>query len=185
MRYLRVMLLLWLCVSSGSAALLSIQPANQTVSPGQTFSVDIVVSAAVDLFAYGFDLGFDPAVLAANSISEGPFLATGGATFFITGSIDNAAGLISANGNTLLTAIAGVNGGGVLAIVSFTALAPGSSALSPLGISLLDSSLSGIVTTTQAGEVTVGGTAAVPEPSAWLLLGGGLLALGLAREFRG
>lgn len=164
--------------------IVSIQPSIKTgVTVGNTVSLDIVVSNAVDLYAYEFDLGFNPSVLAANTITEGSFLAPGGATFFVPGTISNGAGTISFTGNSLLTAINGVNGGGTLATVNFTATGSGSSPINLFNVTLLDSSLSGIDTTLQGGSVRVaGGTTAVPEPATLLLIGTGLTVARVRRR---
>lgn len=166
---------------SGSAATISILPSSVSVAPGQIFTLDIAVSDVTDLYAFEFDLGFNPAVLSANGVTEGPFLATGGSTFFIEGAIDNTTGAISATGNSLLTAIAGVSGNGVLARASFTALAPGATNINLFGILLLDSSLSGIPVTNLGGTVTVDASG-TPEPATWTLLLAGLVLLHIGRR---
>ena len=98
-----------------AAPVVSLSPNPASVILGTAFTLDVSVTGVSDLYAFQFDLGFDPSVLAATGISEGAFLGTGGATFFIPGGIDNGAGSISSTANTLLTAIGGVSGGGVLA----------------------------------------------------------------------
>jgi adhesin HecA-like repeat protein len=128
---------------------LSVQPPSVNVTSGQNFSVDVIVSGVTDLFAYQFDLGFNPSVVRADGVTEGSFLATGGSTLFIPGSIDNVGGAVSNNGDTLLTAISGVSGGGTLASFEFTAVGGGSSSLDIFNTIVLDSSLSGITTTVQ------------------------------------
>lgn len=152
-----------------------IQPSTATVLPGDIFSLDVAISDVVDLFAFQFDLGFDPTILVANSISEGPFLSTGGPTFFIPGIIDNQAGSITFNAGTLLGPIPGVTGSGTLATVSFNALALGESPITLANLILLDSSLSTIPFSTEGGLVSV-----VPEPATLLLLGSGLTWLAIA-----
>lgn len=179
MRFSLVSSLVLLQLVPGYAATIFISPATQNVLPGQTITVSVRVDAVTDLFAFGFDLGFNPSVLSATSITEGPFLATAGTTLFIPGSIDNASGTVSATGDTLLTAIQGASGSGVLAQVSFTVVGAGNSALNIFGATLLDSSLSGIPVTTQSGSVTA---AATPEPATWLLLGTVLLFFGWRRD---
>ena len=63
---------------------------------GDTFTFDIRAENVSDLAGWQFDVAFDPAVLEAIEVNEGDFLKTGGgATFFQSGSIDNAAGKIS------------------------------------------------------------------------------------------
>ena len=63
---------------------------------GDTFTLDIRADNVSDLAGWQFDIAFDPAVLEAVDVSEGDFLKTdGGATFFQSGRIDNAAGKIT------------------------------------------------------------------------------------------
>lgn len=157
---------------ASAAPILSFDPANTVVAPSDMFSVDVTISDAVDLFAFQFDVNFDASILAANNGAEGPFLATGGSTFFIPGVIDNAAGTITFNSNTLIGAVLGVNGNGILATLDFTAIGAGTTPLTLSNELLLDSQLNLIQNvTTTSGSVT-----AVPEPSTALLL---LSALGV------
>ncbi len=63
---------------------------------GDSFTLDIHAESVVDLAGWQFDIAFDPTVLEAINVSEGDFLKTdGGATFFQSGSIDNAGGKIT------------------------------------------------------------------------------------------
>jgi general secretion pathway protein D len=148
---------------------------------GNTFSVEVNATGITDLYAFQFDLSFDPALLAAVSVTEGAFLPGGGTTFFIPGTIDNVGGAVTATADTLIGAIPGVTGSGVLAVFQFTALGQGTSAVSFANEILLDSSLNDITanTTFQNGSVTV-----TPEPRLVPVLCGGLLAIALARRYR-
>jgi len=102
--------------------------------------------------------------LRAVSSSEGPFLATAGSTFFISGTNDNLGGTVSDTADTLLTAVNGVSGSGELAVFTFDAIGTGTSALHIQNETLLDSNLNIISDTATSGSVTVGsGTANVPE----------------------
>ena len=63
---------------------------------GDTFTFDVRAENVSDLAGWQFDIAFDPARLEALDVSEGAFLKTdGGATFFQSGRIDNAAGKIT------------------------------------------------------------------------------------------
>jgi general secretion pathway protein D len=151
--------------------------------------VDVDIANVTDLYAYQFDLTFNPSVLSAVSSSEGPFLATGGSTFFIQGTNDNVGGTVSATADSLLTAINGVNGSGELAVFTFDAIGAGTSAIGIQNETLVDSNLNVIADTTTGGSVTVrSGTTRAPEidaasaTSALTLLLGGLLVLRGRRE---
>lgn len=151
-----------------------------TVAQGSTFSVDVNISGAVDLYAFQLDLSFDPTLLEATSVSEGSFLNGGvaGTTFFIPGTIDNTGGTVSLNADSLIGPLPGVDGDGTLLVFDFTALNPGTSALTIENETLVDSGGNIISDTTTGGSVTVeAGIQAVPEPSTLLLLSVGVLAL--------
>lgn len=155
-----------------------------TVSQGDTFEVDVDITGASDLYGYQLDLAFDPTILQADSVSEGSFLSDSGAnpTFFLPGTIDNTGGTVSLNADSLLTAVSGVNGDGILLVFDFTALNPGTSALTIENEILVDSQGNISNDTTNAGSVTVlaegqGGGPSVPEPSSLALLLVGVMSL--------
>ena len=63
---------------------------------GDTFTFDVRAENVSDLAGWQFDITYDPSILESIEVSEGDFLKTdGGATFFQSGSIDNAAGKIA------------------------------------------------------------------------------------------
>ena len=125
------------------------------------------VSGATDLYGYQLDLGFDPTIVTALGVTEGPFLGTGGSTLFIPGVIDNTGGTISANANSLETAVAGVSGNGTLLNVSFTSNGAGSTNIQVFNLIALNSFGQGLVFTTSSSSITVSG---VPEPAPTMLL---------------
>ena len=192
--YLRFAILSFSVGVLGSAAhaqaVLSIDPTTQTTSTGTVVTVDVGIANVSDLYAYQFDLTFNPSVLQAVSSSEGSFLAGGGSTFFINGSNDNVGGTVSATADTLLSAVNGVNGSGELAVFTFDAIGNGSSALSIQNELLLDSNFNILGDTTTGGSVTVGsGVVTAPEmdpnsgiAALTLLLGG--LAVTRGRRMR-
>ena len=169
-----------------AAPIISIQPATQTVSVNDTFSVDVTITDVTDLYGFQFDLSFSPAVLAALDITEGAFLPSGGGTtFFIPGSIDNNAGTISFTADSLIGAISGVTGNGILASVSFQALGAGTSAIELSNIVLQDSVPNDITPfTTTHGTVEVRGGTTIPSPDTLLLFLGGWISLLLSRSLR-
>lgn len=151
------------------AATLSVD-APSSVAVGDTFTVNVNIASITDLYGFQFDLSFDPTILAADSSIEGPFLPSGGATFFIPGAIDNIGGAVAFTADTLLTAISGVTGDGNLASFSFDAIGTGTSALTLANVFLVDSSNNPIDVDLNSGSVTVAGVSTVPEPSSALLL---------------
>ena len=179
------LLLLWVGLASSPVAMattVSIEPATNTFSVNDTFSLDIVVTDITDLYGFQFDVGFSPSILSATGITEGAFLPLGGSTFFIPSAIDNVLGTISFTGDTLLSVPPGVSGSGVLATLSFHALAAGSSAVELSNIILLDSNLADIAFSSQNGTVDVQGGSQVPTPGTLFLLLPGWLGLWLSRR---
>jgi hypothetical protein len=155
----------------------SIQPPVSTVDVGSFFDVFVNISSVSDLYAFQFDIGFDPAILSAIDVTEGPFLPSGGTTSFFPGFIDNAAGTISFTADTLIGAISGVSGDGTLATLSFHAFALGTSPVDLSNVILLDSTLADISFDTVGASVNV-----VPEPATFILLGCGLLSASVLKK---
>jgi hypothetical protein len=148
-------------MSSIRGAMVEVSPANLTAAVDQTFGIDVAVTSMPDLYAFQFDLTFNPSVLEATSVSEGSFLSTGGPTLFFPGSIDNVAGVVSTTADTL-EGTAGVSGSGLLAHFTFQTIGAGTTGINIQNLILLDSSLSGINAGVSNGNLTV---ALTPEPS--------------------
>jgi adhesin HecA-like repeat protein len=172
------------CAFADGGAVVSVEPTSSTISTGGTATVDVDISGVSDLYAYQFDILFGALAVSATSETEGGFLATGGTTFFIPGTIDNIGGGISSTANTLIGAISGVDGSGTLIVLEFTGFAPGTASIDLENVILLDSNFNPIDFTTQDATLTVqGGVTPAPEPSAWVLFGMGLIGvIGLAHR---
>jgi hypothetical protein len=172
------------CALADDGAVVSLQPASSTISTGDTATVDVDISGASDLYAYQFDVLFGAATVSNASEMEGSFLAGGGTTFFIPGTVDNVGGSVTETANTLIGAISGVDGGGTLVVLQFTGLAPGTTSIDLANVILLDSNFNSIDFTTENASLTVqGGGVPASEPSDLLLLGMGLIMLaGFARR---
>jgi hypothetical protein len=122
-------LLMGLAGSRAVEAVPIISVGSATVDVGDLVTILVFIDDATDLTFWQFDLAFDPAVVQANSITEGPFLSAFGATLFGAGAIDNGAGLISLVTNAYLDLPPNPAGDGVLAEVQFLAPASGTSLL--------------------------------------------------------
>jgi hypothetical protein len=83
-------------------------------------------------------------VLSAQAVTEGDSLPLSGPTFFDGGTIDNSSGAISLIFDTLSSAVPGASGTGVLAHLSFTALAAGASTLQFANLIALDTMLNDV-----------------------------------------
>ena len=64
-------------LATGSAEV-KVAPSTQTVSVGDTFTVEIFVEGAEDLAAYEFILEFDPALVSVTDVEDGGFLGSTG-----------------------------------------------------------------------------------------------------------
>jgi general secretion pathway protein D len=122
-----------------------------TFGAGNTFAVPVSVSGVSDLYAYQFDLSYDPSALQLLSINEGQLLQSAGSTFFIPGTIDNTAGTATSIADSRVGMIPGASGDGDLAIFDFKALSIGTSTLTLSNMILLDSSLNPIAFITANG----------------------------------
>ena len=130
---------------SGGAALtspqaitptVSVQPYSQTVSEGQVFTVSLVVSDVTNLGAFEFTLAYSPTLVQAltATLSAPSILGSTGRTVGVPPSapiISNTLGTITF-GAYSYGAQPGVNGNGVLAIVTLQARAAGTSSLTLL-----------------------------------------------------
>ncbi|MCP9450284.1 MAG: cohesin domain-containing protein [Nitrospira sp.] len=145
---------------------LTVTVGSAAVSVGDTVSLNVNVVDAVNLTSWQFDLGYDPTILHADLVAEGPFLSSAGGTLFSPGIIDNSTGLISLISDSFVD-LTPPSGSGVLASIQFTALSLG---LSPVTMSnvFLNFTDSGFAVTN--GSVTV-----VPLPGTAGLMGVGLL----------
>lgn len=168
-------------VSMHAAIAAPVLSATASATPAivnSTLGVDVSIANVSDLYGYQFTLLFDPALLqATGAATEGPFLATGGSTFFDGGTVDNALDSISFVFDTMTGPVPGVNGSGALAHFSFNVMGSGTSDLSFADVLFIDTSFNDLGVQARNLAVT-----AVPEPSAYLLLAIGLAGLTAARR---
>jgi hypothetical protein len=193
-------------VGKSEGAIISVLPSTQTIAPGGTASVDIVLSglaAGETVGGFSLLLSFNNTILGApesfvnnpdNKMGASPVDLSPGFSGGVLSLFYLADGLIS---EPALKAIEGT--GFRLATVSFTGLAEGLSPLtlsiSPItGVFLSDYLGTGVVPATAvSGSVCVDnpatpgdrcGAAAVPEPATLALLGAGISALVVQRRRR-
>ena len=140
-----------------TAATISVVPAR-TAMVGDTITADINISDVLDLYAFQFDLSFDPGILEASPATDGLFLGSGG---FFEGFTDNALGTMTFISDSLAGPVPGMSGAGTLASIQFTAVGPGTSLITVANLILLDSTLADIAAVTNGSTVTV---SAIPEP---------------------
>lgn len=126
----------WMNIAQSATTTVSVVPQSVTANIGQSFSVDVVVSDVIDLYAWEIELDWTAPLLSVVSIAEGPFLKTGGSTFFVYSFSDTYGRLLI--DCTLTGQILGVNGSGVLATVTFLVLGVGATPLDLYDVVLLD-----------------------------------------------
>lgn len=166
-----------------AAPILSIGSA--TVAVGDTFTIPVSITGAVNLSNFQFVLSFNALILQVIGVTENAFFTQGDITVFISGFTDNSSGLILGVSDALIFQPL-VNGTGVLANIEFTAISAGTSALT-LSNAFLNLSESGFavsngsVCVTSLTVPTCGpggpGGGQVPEPGTVTLLALGFAAL--------
>jgi hypothetical protein len=151
---------------------------------GSTISVDVKLDDIADLYAHQFSLSFNAALFQATGGAEGSFLQSGGATTFDAGVIDNAGGSIAFVYSSLLGAVPGVSGSGVLAHFTFDVIGAGAGLFHLSDVLFLDSGFGDLALQVQDLTVQANAGTSVPEPAAFWLMGLGLVGLGVMRRRR-
>jgi hypothetical protein len=143
--------------------LVSVDPEENVANPCESFTVNITVQDVDSLYSYGLKMRFNRYVLEVTSVTEGPFLKTGGSTFFIKKIYSNYIDI----GNVLLGAVPGVSGSGTLLSVAFHVKDAGKSGLDIYDDTLLDSTLAVIPHDTANGTFYTTAEANLVRRSAW------------------
>jgi len=155
------------------AMAVTLSVAEVSAAPAQTFFVDVKIDGALDVGAWQFDLSFDPTLLQINSVVEGSFMSSFGATLFQPGVADNVSGLLSLVTNSYIDLPPYPGGEGVVATIEFSSLRSG---FAELGLSNVFVNFSDADVHVDNGGVLVG-MAPIPEPDTLILLIGGLLVV--------
>jgi len=121
-----------------SQVTLYVDPQTPSQYVGQDFTIKINISDVAYLYGWELKLRWNTTVLNVVNATEGPFLKSGGNTFFIP-TINNTAGYIKLD-CTLLGNISGVSGRGTLGTIQFHVKANGNCNLDFYDTILLDSS---------------------------------------------
>ena len=98
-------------------AAIFIYPKTSEGNVGENFTIEVKVSDVIDLYGYEFHLRWNSALLDCVEVNEGPFLKSGGSTFF-TYKINSTGGCMVVD-CTLLGDVQGVSGNGTLTTIKF------------------------------------------------------------------
>ena len=156
---------------------------SRTVALNEIFSIEVVVQNVVDLQQTSFDVGFSLALMAMSG-SPGSFL--GPVTSF---TFDSGPPVGSSPASISIESLAVVpsSGDGVLASITFEAIAGGISSLNLENVVFLDDNEEEIpIESIFDGKIEVTGDQGgdpIPEPSTILLFGTGLGALMFIRRY--
>jgi len=125
-------------VDSVSAAptTVRVSPPSITAEVGNNFSINMTISNVLNLYAWEFKLGWNPALLDLVNVSEGSFLRAGGDTFF-TYKTNTTFGYMIVD-CTLLGLVPGVSGSGTLTTITFHVKTAGECPLDLYDVLLLD-----------------------------------------------
>jgi outer membrane protein assembly factor BamB len=138
-------------------ATIYIDPQITEVQPGESFSINISIANAIDVYVWQIKLDWNPTILSFVSAAEGGFLSSHGQTIYATDTTEIDQGHLGL-GATILGPV-GVNGDGILATVTFQAIAGGDSPLIFSSIGeytwILDSNLNEIPFGVVNGAVSV------------------------------
>jgi len=110
---------------------ISIAPSKVDDLPtGQKFTVDVVIADVTNLYGWQINVTFNPSILNADRVAEGPFLKSANDTAWPKPVIDNTRGYILASALLMPPyPPVGATGGGTLANITFTVKSGGSSTL--------------------------------------------------------
>lgn len=152
-----------------TTAHVSIQPENQTIQPGETANINILIDNADNLGGFEFLLTYNPAILnitSAGSVTLGSVLgSTGRTATLLSPIIDNTNGQVSIGAFSFGTQTS-PSGSGTLVTITFNTVSQGTSKLSitDLMISTGDASPQIQPSNSTGGSITVGATSS-PQPS--------------------
>jgi len=122
------------------------------VIPCTNFTVNVRIRDVVDLYAWQFNMTFDPNLMQCVSVMEGEFLRNVGSTTGLILSVNNTNGWIKA-ACSLVGAVSGASGGCVLAYVTFHCASVGGSALDLHDTKLLNSSRVSVPAPPNLGDI--------------------------------
>ncbi len=139
--------------SDGSAGVISIN-ASKNVNIGEKLDVRLLVQDAKRLYSVPLKLSYDPDKLKCLKVAEGPFLKKDGKQTAFLSSINQSEGLVNIN-LSRMGDIGGIDGDGILAYLTFEAIAQGVSKVSISEPQFLDANMKSYSVKAKAIEVTI------------------------------
>ncbi len=106
-----------------SAQTVSLSPQNSNVNANQQFSIDVLINSATNVFGFGFDLSFDPSLMAFDSAIDGGFLSKNNIDQISLMTGVNPAGNLVFGITRLGAGSGGVSGSGTVVKLNFRSLA--------------------------------------------------------------
>jgi general secretion pathway protein D len=106
---------------------LSLTPQPAPVAPGATFQISVVLTGGKDIAAVPLQISYDPASLSLLNVDNGDFLGRNGQAVALVHR-DDGPGSININASLPPGAV-GINGAGVVCVLSFQAKASGNSVI--------------------------------------------------------
>jgi general secretion pathway protein D len=113
---------------SGGPASFSFDPAQFTQHAGSTFTVNVLLSGAQNVYSVPLQLTYDPKLLQVVNVSNGSLLAQDGQIVTVTHREDDSTGTMQVTA-TRPPGASGVNGQGPVVTLTFMAKSPGQSVL--------------------------------------------------------
>ncbi len=144
------------CSSLTPDAIIALEPREQTVSLGDTFTVKVTIEQVSDLGGYEFKVRYNPSVVEVLDVEVGDFLGSTGCTVIPLGpDLDNETGVVVFAAFSL-GCTPGPEGDGELATISLKAVGEGVTDLDLYDVKVLDPSAGQILFTVEDGRVQVG-----------------------------
>lgn len=143
-----------------------IDPADQTVDAGESFTVNVYVSSDTVTRGAQCDLVFDPELVQVDSVAEGTFYNSSYGTYFQSPTIDNSTGIIEGAAVACTSGYPnGPTGSGVFLVVNMTALddVNGTSALELENVVIGDADANSLSCSVTDGQVVVGTGITAPD----------------------
>ena len=146
-------------VFSGAPTGLQIILEDLVVNPieGDAINLTVSISNANDVLSYGFDIIYDPTILAYTSATEDNFLNEAGSisTSFLEGLENGTQGKIIVAGSRLTVPPTGISGSGDLFTLSFNAISSGSTTITFDPTSFISDTSGDITATYDDDSITV------------------------------